>query len=136
MRLLVQLESTTTCQTTLFVGLWPSGLALPYGSNIFNYDIFQYQEKIYSPLKKRKHLLKDRHFTQKKMAGSSPPCHRTGIIDPKLSGSRPTSQVIVSEMYTPRRTSFLGMSILDPVPRPRRPGFLETMVRPSSGNQL
>jgi hypothetical protein len=42
-------------------------------------------------------------------------------------GHRSSFQIIVPEMYTPRRSSFAGMSILDPVPRPARPGVLATM---------
>jgi hypothetical protein len=56
------------------------------------------------------------------------PFHRPGIIDPKLSGSRPRSRIDVPEMYTPCRTSFLWMAILDP--RSSRPKFLATMGLP------
>jgi hypothetical protein len=53
--------------------------------------------------------------------------YRIGVIDPKWSGSLPGFQISVPKMYSPSRTLFPRVATLDP--RPRRPGFLATMLQ-------
>jgi hypothetical protein len=99
---------------------WYRGVAswagLTYGPNIFNhyFCILSFEKNAelefnfragYSPL----------------IREGSLPFHRRGVINPKLYGSRPSSRFGVPEMYTPRRTSFLEMAILDPRPRSSTP---------------